>query len=197
LHSAAFLQQGKIMISVLFVRRDSAYKRNPALDVYDADRDALTFKGENPVIAHPPCRSWGKLAHMAKPREGERELALWAVDRVRANGGILEHPKGSRLWREANLPIGDEIDEYGGFTLEVDQYDFGHVAPKKTLLYIVGISRDKLPALPPKNMATPTRSIAGNIKGTIRCTQYQREYTPQLLIDFLTDICKGIDNAKR
>ena len=191
------MAKGEIMISVLFVRRDSAYKRNPTLDVYDADRDALTFKGENPVIAHPPCRSWGKLAHMAKPRDGERELALWAVNKVRANGGVLEHPKGSRLWREANLPIGDQIDKYGGFTLEIDQYDFGHVAPKKTLLYIVGISRDKLPALPPKNTAIPTRSIAGNIKGTIRCTQYQREYTPELLIEFLTNICKGIDDAKR
>lgn len=191
------MAKGEIMISVLFVRRDSAYKRDPTLDVYDADRDALTFKGANPVIAHPPCRSWGKLAHMAKPREGERELALWAVDRVRANGGVLEHPKGSRLWCEANLPIGDQLDKYGGFTLEIDQYDFGHVAPKKTLLYIVGVSRDKLPALPPKNTAIPTRSIAGNIKGTIRCTQYQREYTPELLIEFLTNICKGIDNAKR
>lgn len=184
-------------IAVLFVRRDSAYKNNPSLDVYDADRDALTFTGSNPVIAHPPCRSWGKLAHMAKPRQGEKELALWAVDRVRANGGVLEHPKGSRLWGAAGLPLGDAIDSYGGFTLEIDQYDFGHVAPKKTLLYIVGITREQLPPMPPKNTAKPERSIAGNIAGTKRCTQYQREYTPPALIEFLTAICERVSNENR
>ena len=180
------------MIAVLFVRGDSAYKRYDGLDVYDADRDALTFTGGMPVIAHPPCRAWGRLSHMANPRPGERELALFALANVRACGGVLEHPKGSKLWKEQNLPTGDKTDEYGGFTLEIDQYDFGHVAPKKTLLYIVGIDRGELPPLPPKNTATPTRSIAGNIKGTKRCTQYQREYTPDLLIDFLVTICKTV-----
>jgi len=178
--------------AVLFVRGDSAYKRYNGLDVYDADRDALTFLGGMPVIAHPPCRAWGRLSHMANPRPGERELALFALDNVRAYGGVLEHPKGSKLWKEQNLPTGNETDGYGGFTLEIDQYDFGHVAPKKTLLYIVGIDRGELPPLPPKNTATPTRSIAGNIKGTKRCTQYQREYTPDLLIEFLVTICKTV-----
>ena len=179
-------------IAVLFTRRDSAYKNYNYLDVYDADRDALTFKGGMPVIAHPPCRAWGKLSHMAKPREGERELALFALSSVRAFGGVLEHPKGSKLWKEQSLPTGNDIDEYGGFTLEIDQYDFGHVAPKKTLLYIKGITRNQLPSLPPKNTTTPTRSIAGNIKGTKRCTQYQREYTPELLIEFLISICNTV-----
>ena len=185
------------MIAVLFARRDSAYKKFDGLDVYDADRNALTFKGGIPVIAHPPCRAWGRLSHMANPRAGERDLALIALAYVRTYGGVLEHPKGSKLWKEQNLPTGDNVDEHGGFTLEIDQYDFGHVAPKKTLLYIVGISRDELPPLPPKNNTRPTRSIAGNIKGTKRCTQYQREYTPDALIEFLVSICRSVAAAQQ
>ena len=184
----------KIMIPVLFARRDSAYKNADVFDVYDIDRNALTYEGGSPVIAHPPCRAWGKLSHMAKPREGEKALALWAVGVVRKNKGILEHPNGSKLWKAAGLPRGEEVDEYGGFTIEIDQYDFGHVAPKKTLLYIVGTTKDKIPTLPPKNTAKPLRSIAGNIKGTVRCTQYQREYTPDKLIDFFRKIIESMED---
>ena len=55
---------------------------------------------------------------------------------------------------------------------------------------------EDLPKLPPKNMASTDRSICGNVKGTKRCTQYQREYTPDKLIEFMTDICKKIGKAK-
>ena len=105
------------MIAVLFVRGDSAYKNYNDLDVYDAERDALTFTGDMPVIAHPPCRAWGRLSHMANPREGERELALFALANVRALGGVLEHPKGSKLWKEQSLPTGNDTDGYGGLRL--------------------------------------------------------------------------------
>lgn len=37
-------------------------------------------------------------------------------------------------------------------------------------------------------------SIAGNVKGTTRCTQYQREYTPEKLIDYFEQV---IDLIKR
>jgi hypothetical protein len=51
-----------------------------------------------------------------------------------------------------------------------------------------------LPPLPPKNTAPTDRSIAGNVKGTSRCTQYQREYTPPQLIQWLKQICLRITN---
>lgn len=108
-----------VKVAVLFARADSVYKTMPGLDVWHAARDALTWPGGAPVIAHPPCRSWGNLAHFAKPRHGERELALWAVDQVRIHGGVLEHPATSRLWREKPLPRPGEIDEWGGWTLPV------------------------------------------------------------------------------
>ena len=188
------------MIAILFARNDSKYKQLDGYDVYDIDRDARNYDKDYPVIAHPPCRAWGMLSHMANPRPDEKDLAWFALEQVRKNGGVLEHPTGSRLWKEAKLPLADEFpDDFGGFTIEIDQFDFGHVAHKKTKLYICGIDRTDLPALPEKNLATTDRSICGNVKGTKRCTQYQREYTPDNLINFMTEICKRIndDNNKR
>ena len=93
------------MIAVLFARDDSRYKELDGYDVYDINKDARTFCKKIPVIAHPPCRAWGMLSHMANPREGEKQLAYLALAQVRLNGGILEHPAGSRLWKEAPLPL--------------------------------------------------------------------------------------------
>jgi hypothetical protein len=182
------------MIAVLFARNDSRYKDFNVYDVYDIDRDARTFCKKMPVIAHPPCRAWGMLSHMANPREGEKQLAYLALAQVRLNGGILEHPAGSRLWKEAPLPVaGGGGDEFGGYTIEIDQFDFGHVAHKNTKLYICGIAKVNLPPMPPKNLSSTDRSICGNVKGTKRCTQYQREYTPDNLIDWMTKLCEKIN----
>ena len=181
------------MIAVLFARQDSRYKELKGYDVYDIDRDARNFNESYPVIAHPPCRAWGMLSHMANPRPDEKDLAWFAIDKVRSNGGVLEHPKGSRFFKTAGCPeVDGGYDEFGGFTILVDQFDFGHVAHKNTKLYIKGIKTEDLPKLPPKNMASTDRSICGNVKGTKRCTQYQREYTPDGLIEFMTNICKKI-----
>ena len=92
-------------IAVLFAREDSRYKDFDFFDVYDINKDARIFTKKMPVIAHPPCRAWGMLSHMANPREGEKQLAYLALAQVRLNGGILEHPAGSRLWKEAPLPL--------------------------------------------------------------------------------------------
>ena len=185
------------MIPVLFARGDSAYKKHDCFDVYDILRDARSYKGTHCVIAHPPCRAWGRLSHMAKPRPDEKELALFSVELVRNNGGIVEHPYGSRLWKHFDIPDGGLLtDDFGGYTITIDQWDFGHVARKKTKLYICGIPFDKLPKLPDKREGTPTRSIAGNVKGTVRCTQYQREYTPDSLMFFMKEICDRIEKER-
>ena len=86
------------MYIALFVREDSSYKARAGWDAYDVGRDALSYSDLFPVVCHPPCRAWGRLSHMAhNVREGEAELALWSIDKIRQNGGILEHPAGSRL----------------------------------------------------------------------------------------------------
>jgi len=185
------------MIAVLFARNDSRYKELDGFDVYDINRDARIYCASYPVIAHPPCRAWGILSHMANPRPDEKQLAYFALAQVRLNGGILEHPVSSRLWKDAHLPFKDEFqDEFGGFTIEIDQFDFGHVANKMTKLYICGINPSDLPEFPKKRNDIPARSICGNVKNTVRCTQYQREYTPDNLITFFQQICEKISANK-
>lgn len=189
------MQQKKI--GVLFARNDSRYKDFEMYDVYDINRDARGYAEVFPVICHPPCRAWGRLSHMANPRPDEKDLAWFSLDMIHKHGGVLEHPTGSRLWKEAGLPLtGEGYGSKGGFTIEIDQFDFGHVAHKNTKLYIYGITMEELPPLPPKNMNSTDRSICGNVKGTKRCTQYQREYTPDGLIEFLTEICLTISKKK-
>lgn len=88
-------------VAVLFARTDSVYKTLPDCDVWDIERDARNWLGGASVVAHPPCRGWGRLSHMAKPREDEKQLAFLAVHAVRAYGGVLEHPAHSKLWPAA------------------------------------------------------------------------------------------------
>ena len=194
--------------AALFCRRDSDYKLRDHWDVYDADRNALTYAGNGPVVCHPPCRFWGQLSHMAgrsgnmtpEQIEAEKGLATWSIETIRKVGGVLEHPSGSKIFKQ--LPEIGEVDECGGFVIEIDQYDFGHVARKATKLYIVGTSVDKLPRLPKKDNTVhlcdkgKRRSITGNVEGTTRCTQKQREYTPEKLIDWLEEVLEVITNER-
>ncbi|WP_337881840.1 hypothetical protein [Chromobacterium haemolyticum] len=101
-------------VAALFVRTDSVYKQMVGVDAWDAERDAMAWPGGCPVVAHPPCRAWGRLRHMANPRPGERELALWVVDQIREYGGVLEHPASSLLWKEKPLPEPGQTDAWGG-----------------------------------------------------------------------------------
>lgn len=182
--------------AALFCREDSAYKRRDEWDVFDAERDALTFNGGMPCVCHPPCRKWGVLAHMAfNAREGEKELALWSIEQVRKNGGIIEHPSGSKLFKKHLPDVGMFPDEFGGFTILLDQFDFGHVAHKNTKLYICGLDFSELPEMPSKRLEHTDRSICGNVPGTSRCTQYQREYSPEALIDFFEAALARMPNA--
>ena len=104
-------------VAVLFARADSHYKTLPGVEVYDMERDARTYDGPWPVVAHPPCRSWGRLRAFAKPRADERNLARMAVAMVREFGGVLEHPAGSTLWPAQRMPKPGERDQWGGWTL--------------------------------------------------------------------------------
>jgi hypothetical protein len=60
-------------------------------DWYDAERDARTYAGPWPVVAHPPCGSRSKLRHLYKRDDGD--CAPRALEQVRAFGGVLEHPR--------------------------------------------------------------------------------------------------------
>jgi hypothetical protein len=170
------------LVSVLFARADSIYKSMPGVDVWDAERDALNWPGGSPVVAHPPCRAWGKFAMFSKPRDGERELALWAVDQVRTWGGVLEHPAQSRLWVAKPLPEPGDRDAWGGWTLPVYQHWWGHRAQKATRLYLCGCEPKDLPPMPMRLGAAEYvigdsgRASAGTKRREI--SKDEREHTP-------------------
>jgi hypothetical protein len=45
-------------VAILYAARKTAYRDIAGVEIYDEDRDARTFPGGMPVIAHPPCRRW-------------------------------------------------------------------------------------------------------------------------------------------
>jgi len=144
-------------VAALFVLPDSIYKTIPGVDCYDAARDARrTFPGGLPVVAHPPCRQWGRLRHMALTDRREKELATWTVDVIRKEGGLLEHPAWSKLWEVLELPRPDGApDAFGGYTLAVDQWRWDHPCRKPTWFYICGVEPGACPELPPLRSGRP------------------------------------------
>lgn len=190
------------LVSVLFARKDSVYKKL-GVDVWDIERDARLWPGGNPIVAHPPCRAWGAYKGFAKPRPGEKELAIWSIRQIRRWGGVLEHPRASSLWKEMELPIGEEVDEYGGRTISIDQKWFGHKAKKATLLYVCGCKN--LPKIP-LNFDAVTHYVGypKSFKGKSRngmkeISKAEREHTPIHLAKWLIEVarnCYGFEPAK-
>lgn len=194
-----------MVIAVLFARADSVYKAMPGLDVYDIYRDARSWAGGSPCIAHPPCRAWGGLSFLAKPRPDEKELATWAVDMVRRFGGILEHPERSKLWPEKGLPGPGLRDAFGGWTLPIWQSWFGHKADKAPRLYIVGIEPAQLPPIPlalgygthcvtkAPRRKDGTRKRRGEPGYRPELSKAAREHTPPALASWLVECARRIE----
>ena len=100
------------MIAVLFARDDSRYKELDGYDVYDIHRDARTYCKNYPVIAHPPCRAWGMLSHMANPRPDEKQLAYYLYEAAMCGRDIIYDQK-----YKYNLTIRKTIDAiYSSYT---------------------------------------------------------------------------------
>ncbi len=189
-------------VAALFVRQDSVYKQMPGVDAWDAERDARMFAGGCPVVAHPPCRAWGQLRKLANPRPDEKALALFAVEQVRRCGGVLEHPKASTLWPVAGLPEPMATDEFGGWTLPIDQCWWGHRARKATRLYIVGCLPGDVPQLP-MLLGEPgficgssgrrrdgSRLHKGDAGWRPEITKAEREHTPEALAAWLVELAR-------
>jgi hypothetical protein len=157
------------MIAALYVETGGCYFELPGVDPWDEARDARRYAGPHPVVAHPPCERWGDM-WMGSPlgiaRTGERkelgddggcfEAALSAV---RAWGGVLEHPEGSRAWTSFGLFTPPRsggwvmADWQGGWTCRVEQVAYGHAVRKPTWLYAHGVNLPSLKwGVDPRNL---------------------------------------------
>lgn len=127
-------------VAALYIDPRGPYPGMEGVDCWDEARDATTYGGSHPIIAHPPCGPWGQLRALC--RYQRRDLAPRAVAQVRRWGGVLEHPRGSLLWKEHDLALllpGVAPDRHGGFTISVEQVAWGHACRKPTWLYLVGV----------------------------------------------------------
>lgn len=179
-------------VAVLFARQDSTYKALSGVDVYDIDRDARTFQGGMPVVAHPPCRAWGRLRAFANPRPDEMNLARLAVALVREFGGVLEHPAGSTLWAAQMLPRpGGSRDQYGGWTFAAPQMWWGHKAEKATWFYIVGADPEDIPEVP-LVLGDASHVVQSRKRHDYRphITKAEREHTPPELATWLVELAR-------
>lgn len=134
-------------VAALFVERYGVYAYDPNVDVWDIDRDARLYDGTLPVIAHPPCQRWCRLAGLVQARWGYRKgddggCFKSALASVRRCGGVLEHPAFSDAFHAFDLPIPSyggwtEPDKFGGRSCYIEQGRYGHLAKKATWLYAV------------------------------------------------------------
>ena len=137
------------MIAALFVEQGGCYFDVTGTDCWPMDRDARTYVGPHPVVAHPPCQRWGRFATGA-PNKPNQYIAgddggcfASALASVRRFGGVLEHPKDSLALAAHGLTKpphtggwvkADDI----GWTCCVEQGHYGHFSRKPTWLYAVG-----------------------------------------------------------
>lgn len=143
------------VIAALYVEKGGAYYGLEGVDPWDEERDARLYAGPWPVVAHPPCARWSRLAGFTEARFGlERgddggcfEAALASV---REFGGVLEHPAFSKAWDRYGLTEpawrgGWTMGLDGGATCYVEQGRYGLPVKKATWLYAYGM--DDLPEL--------------------------------------------------
>lgn len=144
----------QLLCAVLFAERDGIYSELAFVDLWHEARDARKYDGTLPVVAHPPCSRWCRLAGLVEKRWGHKrgndggcfEAALKAVRRC---GGVLEHPAYSKAFYEYGLPIpiaggGWQMGLCGGWSCYIEQGRYGHPAKKATWLYCYGIEPPSL-----------------------------------------------------
>lgn len=133
-------------VAGLYVEPAGCYVGVPGVDPWDEARDARTYAGPHPVVAHPPCQRWGRFWHGStrKPHQfklgddgGCFEAALAAVKRW---GGVLEHPAHSKAWDAFHIlkpqaGAGWQFDMvHGAWVCHVKQGHYGHDSRKPTWL---------------------------------------------------------------
>lgn len=144
------------MIAALYVETGGCYFGLPYLDPWDEARDARTYAGPWPVVAHPPCQRWGRYWGGAPNKPHQYRLGdddgcfAAALAAVRRWGGVLEHPADSHAWTYFMLGRPHKGSGWedcdGGWTCFVEQGHYGHLSNKPTWLY-ASLPRNALPEL--------------------------------------------------
>ena len=174
-----------MIVSVLCAARNSVYKTLPGVEVYDAARDARTFPGDTPIVAHPPCRAWSAfLRHQAKPSEGEKELGLWCAEQLKKCGGVLEQPAHSHLFQAAGLPQpGTSVGEL--WSLRVWQVWWGHINRKDTWLCFSKVPSEAI------DIPLRLHAIGGDSRRW-KLHKRNRSATPQLFARWLVEAARSV-----
>lgn len=141
-------------VAALYVTKGGVYFDLEGVDPWDEERDARLYDGPYPVVAHPPCAAWCRLAGFREARCGLKrgedggcfKAALEAVHRF---GGIIEHPAYSDAWKAFGLPRpitreGWTLGFDGGASCYVEQGRYGLPVKKATWLYAYGVELPEL-----------------------------------------------------
>jgi hypothetical protein len=137
------------VIAALFVETNGAYYGLDGVDPWDVDRDARKYTGPYPVVAHPPCARWSRLAGFTEARFGLKRgddagCFASALASVRAHGGVLEHPAFTAAFAKHGIapPRGGDWQKTmcGGWVCSVEQGAYGHETSKATWLYAYAVS---------------------------------------------------------
>jgi hypothetical protein len=145
-------EKNEAKVSALFVQSEGCYSGLDFIDPWPELRDAKNYKGDLPVIAHPPCQLWGALASVNYSRWGgehnkpknDKGCFKSALKSVNRCGGVLEHPAKTRAFAEYGIekPTGAGWKHLtsDAWVCEVWQSAYGHRANKATWLYYKGIN---------------------------------------------------------
>lgn len=142
------------MIAALYVESGGCYYGLPDVDPWDIERDARNYAGPYPVVAHPPCQRWTRMARVNYARYGGEHnrpgndggCFAAALAAVREWGGVLEHPQTSYAFGQHGIakPVTRgawERTACGGWITVVWQSAYGHPADKATILLYYGTDR--------------------------------------------------------
>lgn len=176
----------EVPIAALFVAQNGPYFGKPGIDPYDITRDARTYTGPHPVVAHPPCARWSRLnACTGRNRGDDSGCFAFALHAVRQYGGVLEHPAYSSAWDWWGIikppsSGGWVRADMHGWTCQVDQGQYGHRAKKPTWLYAV---RCDLPSL----KWSPSDGVILH-----RCSNKQRYVSPAPFHELLVAMARSV-----
>jgi hypothetical protein len=191
-------------VAALYVQRGGVYWDLPDVDAWDEERDARLYAGPWPVVAHPPCARWCRLAPINEKRYGQKVgddggCFAAALSSVRTWGGCLEHPAGSRAWAAFGLvPPSSSgawtfADCRGGLTCYVEQGHFEHRARKGTWIYAWGVKPPSLGFF--LGAATPTATVSflkNHGGGSLpRLSKREAKTTPLPFRDLLLSIARS------